>query len=146
MFYGGWSWGGYLSAWTLGHTDRYRAIMVGAGVVDVVLQYVTSDINHGATADWEYKGRPWADPAAFDRANPARSLGNARTPTLILHGEADARVPFVNAQVLYRALSDRGTPVVFWAYPREPHGFQEPAHVQHMMETWAAFFDEHLPP
>jgi dipeptidyl aminopeptidase/acylaminoacyl peptidase len=64
---------------------------------------------------------------------------------LIFHGESDERVPFVNAQLLYRALADRGTEVTFWAYPREPHGFQEPAHVQHMMETWAAFFDEHLP-
>jgi dipeptidyl aminopeptidase/acylaminoacyl peptidase len=146
LFYGGWSWGGYLSAWTLGHTDRYRAIVVGAGVVDVVLQYVTSDINHGAAADWEYKGRPWAQPEAFERANPTRFLANARTPTLILHGENDDRVPFVNAQILYRALADRGIPVTFWAYPREPHGFQEPAHVQHLLEIWAAFLDEHLPP
>jgi dipeptidyl aminopeptidase/acylaminoacyl peptidase len=145
LFYGGWSWGGYLAAWTLGHTDRYRAIMVGAGIADVVVQYATSDINHGLAADWEFKGRPWTQPEAFDRANPARSLGNARTPALILHGEGDARVPFVNAQILYRALADRGVKVAFWAYPREPHGFQEPAHVQHMMETWAAFFDEHLP-
>jgi len=145
LFYGGWSWGGYLSAWTLGHTDRYRAIMVGAGVVDVVLQYVTSDINHGAAADWEFKGRPWTQPEAFERANPSRFLSRARTPTLILHGEHDGRVPFVNAQILYRALSDRGIKVALWAYPRESHGFQEPAHVQHMMETWAAFFDEHLP-
>jgi len=146
LFYGGWSWGGYLGAWTLGHTDRYRAIVVGAGVIDVVLQYVTSDINHGAAADWEYKGRPWLVPEAFERANPSRFLASARTPTLILHGESDARVPFVNAQVLYRALTDRGVPVAFWAYPREPHGFQEPAHQQHMLETWAAFLDEHLPP
>jgi len=145
LFYGGWSWGGYLAAWTLGHTDRYRAIMVGAGISDVVLQYVTSDINHGAAADWEYKGRPWGQPAAFERANPARFLTRARTPTLILHGESDERVPFVNAQLIYRALADRGVKVQFWAYPREPHGFQEPAHVAHMMETWAAFFDEHLP-
>ncbi len=146
LFYGGWSWGGYLAAWTLGHTDRYRAIMVGAGVVDVVAQYVTSDINHGVVADWEYLGRPWSKPEAFARANPARRLGNARTPTLILHGEDDARVPFINAQILYRALADRGTKVAMWAYPREGHGVQEPAHVQHLMETWAAFFDEHLPP
>jgi dipeptidyl aminopeptidase/acylaminoacyl peptidase len=146
LFYAGWSWGGYLSAWTLGHTDRYRAFMVGAGVVEVVLQYVTSDINHGVVAEWEFKGRPWSQPAAFERANPARFLGNARAPTLILHGEHDARVPFVNAQLLYRALADRGTKVALWAYPREGHGFQEPAHVEHMMETWAAFFDEHLPP
>jgi dipeptidyl aminopeptidase/acylaminoacyl peptidase len=106
LFYGGWSWGGYLSAWTLGHTDRHRAIMVGAGVVDVVLQYVTSDINHGAAADWEYKARPWAKPDAFEKANPARFLAAAKTPTLIMHGEEDPRVPFVNAQILYR-----GTPV-----------------------------------
>jgi len=144
LFYAGWSWGGYLSAWTLGHTDRYRAFMVGAGVVDAVVQYVTSDINHGVTADWEYKGRPWSQPEAFERANPARSLASARAPTLIFHGESDERVPFVNGQILYRALHDRGTPVTFWAYPREPHGFQEPAHSEHLLATWAAFFDEQL--
>lgn len=144
LFYAGWSWGGYLSAWTLGHTDRYRAFMVGAGVVDTVVQYATSDINHGVTADWEFKGRPWQVPEAFERPNPARALGRARAPTLIFHGESDERVPFVNGQILYRALHDRGTPVTFWAYPREPHGFQEPAHSQHLLETWAAFFDEQL--
>lgn len=144
LFYGSWSWGGYLSAWTLGHTSRYRAFMVGAGVIDVVVQYVTSDINHGPSADWEFKGRPWSQPDAFERANPARSLANARAPTLIIHGENDSRVPFVNGQILYRALRDRGIDVTFWAYPREPHGFQEPAHVEHFLELWAAFFDQQL--
>lgn len=144
LFFAGWSWGGYVSAWTLGHTDRYRAFMVGAGVVDTVVQYVTSDINHGVAADWEFKGRPWQAPEAFDRPNPSRALGSARAPTLIFHGESDERVPFVNGQILYRALRDRGTPVTFWAYPREPHGFQEPAHSEHLLTTWAAFFDEQL--
>jgi len=144
LFYAGWSWGGYLSAWTLGHTDRYRAFMVGAGIVDVVVQYVTSDINHGVAADWEFKGRPWLVPEAFERPNPSRALASARAPTLIFHGESDERVPFVNGQILYRALRDAGTPVTFWAYPREPHGFQEPAHVEHLMTTWAAFFDAQL--
>jgi len=144
LFYGGWSWGGYLSAYTLGHTGtRYRAFMVGAGVIDVVLQYVASDINHGPAADWEYKGRPWAQPDTFERANPSRALTNAKSPTLIFHGESDDRVPFVNGQILYRALADRGVAVKFWAYPRATHGFEEPAHVAHMMETWAAFFDQH---
>ncbi|HSR98946.1 MAG TPA: S9 family peptidase [Kofleriaceae bacterium] len=144
LFYGSWSWGGYLSAWTLGHTSRYRAFMVGAGVIDVVVQYVTSDINHGPSADWEFKGRPWSQPDAFERANPARSLANARAPTLIIHGENDSRVPFVNGQILYRALRDRGVDVTFWAYPREPHGFQEPAHTEHFLELWGAFFDRQL--
>jgi dipeptidyl aminopeptidase/acylaminoacyl peptidase len=60
------------------------------------------------------------------------------------HGESDERVPFINGQILYRALRDSGTPVTFWAYPREPHGFQEPAHSEHLLETWAAFFDQQL--
>ncbi|MEO8702982.1 MAG: S9 family peptidase [Kofleriaceae bacterium] len=144
LFFAGWSWGGYLSAWMLGHTDRYRAFMVGAGVIDTVAQYVTSDINHGVVADWEFKGRPWSEPEQFARANPARALAGAKRPTLILHGESDHRVPFINGQILYRALADRGVPVTFWAYPREPHGFQEPAHVVHLFETWAAFFDRQL--
>ncbi|MGH9887278.1 MAG: alpha/beta hydrolase family protein, partial [bacterium] len=126
------------------HTQRYRAFMVGAGVIDVVVQYVTSDINHGPSADWEFKGRPWSEPDAFERANPARSLASARAPTLIIHGENDSRVPFVNGQILYRALRDRGVDVTFWAYPREPHGFQEPAHTEHFLELWGAFFDQQL--
>ncbi len=145
LFYGSWSWGGYLSAWTLTHTTRYRAIMVGAGVVDTIVQYVTSDINHGIIADWEYRGSPWRQTDHYDRANPARYLKDARSPTLIIHGEQDERVPIVNAHILHRALVDLGVDVTFWSYPREPHGFQEPAHNQHMLEVWAAFFDSHLP-
>lgn len=145
LFYGGWSWGGYLSAWTLGHSSRYRAFVVGAGVVDVAVQYVTSDINHGVAADWEFRGRPWSQPEAFERPNPARHLGGAKSPTLILHGMEDDRVAFVNAQILYRALADLGVEVAMWAYPREGHGFQEPAHVAHRLEVWAAWYDARLP-
>ncbi len=145
LFYGGWSWGGYLSAWTLGHTDRYRAFVVGAGVVDVAVQYVTSDINHGVAAEWEFRGRPWNQPETFERPNPARYLRGAKSPTLILHGTEDDRVSFVNAQILHRALTDLGVEVAMWAYPREGHGFQEPAHVAHRLQVWAAWYDARLP-
>ncbi|MCA9611099.1 MAG: prolyl oligopeptidase family serine peptidase [Myxococcales bacterium] len=145
LFYGGWSWGGYLSAWTLGHTSRYRAHVVGAGVVDVAVQYSTSDINHGVVADWEFRGRPWREPETFARANPAAFLHQARQPTLILHGERDTRVAFVNGQMLYRALEDAGCEVEMYAYPRENHGFHEPAHVEHVLTAWAAWYDAHLP-
>lgn len=145
LFYGGWSWGGYLSAWTLAHTSRYRAHVVGAGVIDVAVQYATSDINHGVVADWEFRGRPWREPETFARANPAAFLHQARQPTLILHGERDTRVAFVNGQMLYRALEDAGCEVEMFAYPRENHGFSEPAHVEHMLGAWAAFYDARLP-
>jgi dipeptidyl aminopeptidase/acylaminoacyl peptidase len=146
LLFGGWSWGGYLTDWAIGHSDRYRAAVSGAGVADVVNQYVLSDINHGVAAEWEYRGNPWRQTANFDHADPIRCLANARTPTLILHGEADDRVPFGQSVTLYRALHDVGCPVKFYAYPREPHGFVEPAHVAHVLRVWADWYDAHLSP
>ena len=132
--YGSWSWGGYLTTWTIGHTNRYRAAVVGAGITDVVLQYATSDINHGAAGEWEYRGNPWLQPDHFARANPLHSLAKIRTPTLI-HGENDERVP-ANAILLYRALKT-SAPGAPRTYPDEPHGFQNPAHIAHMWsEGW----------
>lgn len=140
LVYGGWSWGGYLTVWTIGHVSRYRAAVAGAAVTDVVSQYALSDINHGLAAQWEFLGDPWRQGEHFDRSNPLRSLRAAKTPTLILHGENDDRVSFTASRILYRALADVGCPVAFWAYPREPHGFREPAHVRHMLERWAEWY------
>jgi prolyl oligopeptidase len=72
-----------------------------------------------------------------------RSLGKVVTPTLVIHGQSDDRVPFANGRMLYRALSDTGCEVAFHAYPREPHGFQEKAHVVDFLERWAAWYREH---
>ena len=144
LVYGGWSWGGYLTTWTIGHTNRYRAAVVGAGVTDTVLQYATSDINHGVAAQWEYNGNPWLQPENFARSNPMLSLAKVRTPTLIIHGEEDERVPLPNALVLYRALKDIGTPVRMLTYPDEPHGFQNPAHTAHMLGEWLAWYQKHV--
>ncbi|MEC9374594.1 MAG: S9 family peptidase [Planctomycetota bacterium] len=146
LVYGGWSWGGYLTAWTIGHTDRYQAAVAGAAVVDVVSQYALSDINHGVAAEWEYKGNPWLQWENFDRANPMRHLHKAVTPTLIIHGMEDDRVNFSASRIMYRALDDVGCEVRMLAYPREPHGFREPAHTAHMLDAWAAWYNEHLTP
>ena len=143
LFFGGWSWGGYLTAWTIGHVQRYRAAVVGAGVNDVAFSYSSSDINHGVAAQWEYKGDPWRETDHFDRANPIRYAKDMKTPTLILHGQSDDRVQFLNGVTLYRALSDVGCEVKFYAYPREPHGFQEPAHLVHRLDTWLGWYDAH---
>ncbi|HEV7238434.1 MAG TPA: S9 family peptidase [Thermoanaerobaculia bacterium] len=145
LVYGGWSWGGYLTTWTIGHTNRYRAAVVGAGVTDTVLQYATSDINHGAAAQWEFQGNPWLQPERFARANPLHSLAKVRTPTLIIHGENDERVPLPNAIVLYRALKDADTPVRLLTYPDEPHGFTNSAHTMHMLTEWLAWYRKYVP-
>ncbi|HEX4824242.1 MAG TPA: S9 family peptidase [Candidatus Polarisedimenticolaceae bacterium] len=143
LFYGGWSWGGYLTVWTIGHTTRYRAAVAGAAVVDTVFQYVTSDINHGIAAEWEFKGNPWKQLDHFDASSPMRSLGKVATPTLVIHGESDDRVPFANGRMLYRAISDIGGEVEFYAYPREPHGFREKAHIVDFLTRWAEWYKAH---
>lgn len=142
---GGWSWGGYLTTWLIAHTDRYKAAVVGAGVSEVVNQYVTSDINHGVVAQWEFKGNPWMQPENFDRANPLRMLQDVSTPTLIFHGEDDERVGFDQGLALYRALRDVGCEVRFFAYPDEPHGFKKPAHIIHMLNNWAGWYMQYTP-
>lgn len=143
MYYGSWSWGGFLTAWTIGNTKRYRAAMVGAGVTDVVIQYVTSDINHGQAALWEFKGNPWKNLDQFDKQNPMRLMSRVSTPTLVAHGDNDERVPAMQGMLVYRALSDMGCEVKLLRYPREPHGFREPAHSAHLVANWAAWFDAH---
>lgn len=145
LVYGGWSWGGYTTAWTIGQTTRYKAAVVGAGVVDVVAQYATSDINRGVAAQWEFGGDPWRTPEKFGPVvNPIAHVTKIKTPTLIIHGEKDQRVGYVNAQLLHRALLDLGVPTRFLSYPREPHGFTEPAHTEHMLKAWADWYAEQL--
>lgn len=143
LYYGGWSWGGYITTWTITQVHRYRAAVAGAAVSDVLHSYSLSDINHGVAAQWEYKGDPWNQTGNFDRVNPIRHVKNVRTPLLLLHGDADARVPFAESVQFYRALADLGREVEFWAYPREDHGFVEPAHRAHYLKRWVDWYDAH---
>lgn len=144
LLYGGWSWGGYLTAWTIGHTDRYRAAFAGAAVVDVVTQYALSDVNYGVAAEWEYLGTPWTAPKRFSHSNPANALGRAKTPTLIAHGEADQRVDLSSSILLWRALTDNGIDTELMVFPGEPHGFGDPVHQTHLLEQWAAWYARYL--
>lgn len=144
LVYGGWSWGGFCTAYTIAHTNRYQAAVAGAAVTDTVNQYALSDINHGVAAEWEYTTTPWTNFEPFDNASAVRHLNGATTPTLIIHGMADDRVPFGQGITLYRALKDVGCETALLAYPREPHGFREPAHTAHMLQAWADWYDAHL--
>lgn len=143
LYFGGWSWGGYITTWTITHVHRYRAAVAGAAVSDVTHSYSLSDINHGVASQWEYKGDPWKQPGNFDRVNPIRHVTNVKTPLLLLHGDADSRVPFAESVQFYRALADLGLEVEFWAYPREDHGFVEPAHRADYVKRWADWYDAH---
>jgi dipeptidyl aminopeptidase/acylaminoacyl peptidase len=89
MAAGGGSYGGYLTDWILGHTDRFKALVSHAGVYDLMAQFA-SDATWGRSLN--YGATPWEDPVRIDRWSPNRFADKFVTPTLILHGEKDFRV------------------------------------------------------
>jgi dipeptidyl aminopeptidase/acylaminoacyl peptidase len=130
----GWSWGGYLTAWTITQTDIFKAAVMGAGVANNVSDHGAGDIAEYNTL--LYPDHPYREDAWDFYANisPVRYASRVVTPTLIVHGEDDARVHVSQGQEYYRALQVCGVPVRFVRYPREGHGFVEYNHQVDLME------------
>ena len=145
----GWSEGGYISAFITTYSDRFRAVSVGAGISDWMTYYVNTDI-HPFTRQY-LKATPWDDPAIYQKTSPIYYVKQAKTPTLIQHGEQDKRVPPPNAFELYRALKDRGVPVKLVLYKGFGHAINKPKQQRAVMELnydWFAkyIWGEELPP
>ena len=138
---GGWSYGGYLSAWAVAHSDRFRTAIVGAGVIDIGAMALTTD-----TPDYlpGYFGDPLRERDRYDARSPIRHAARIAVPVLILHGEADQRVPLSQGQMLYRALRMNGVPVEMVSYPRGPHWFHEREHERDVQERVLAWLQAHL--
>ena len=122
----GWSYGGYMTSWTITQTDRFKGASVGAGVTDLVSFTGTADIP-SFLPDY-FGGEFWGE-GRFEvyRDHSAMAhVANVKTPTLIQHGESDVRVPISQGYEFYNALKRRGVVVEMVTYPRQPHGVREP--------------------
>ena len=121
----GWSQGGYISAFlTTKHADRFKALSVGAGISDWMTYYVNTDI-HPFTRQY-LKATPWDDPKIYADTSPMTYIKQAKAPTLIQHGEQDARVPIPNAFQLYQGLRDQNVPVQLSIFKGFGHGLTKP--------------------
>jgi dipeptidyl aminopeptidase/acylaminoacyl peptidase len=120
----GWSYGGFMSSWVVGHTDRFKAASIGAPVVDLAHQNLTDDIA-GFLPSY-MQSEPWNDWATYDKWSPLRYVQNVKTPVLLQHCEGDQRVPISNAIMFFNALKRRNVPVRMLAMPRQSHGPVEP--------------------
>ncbi len=138
---GGWSYGAEMTAWAIGHTTRFAAAVAGAGVFDQAAEFGTE--NGPAGDEWHF-GTPWNNPDVFAKNSPSSSIKNAKTPTLIVHGEADRNNPIGQSQALYRALKHLGVETELVTYPGEPHGPQKAKNQRDIMERMLAWFDAHL--
>jgi dipeptidyl aminopeptidase/acylaminoacyl peptidase len=131
----GGSYGGYLVSWILGHTDRFAALINHAGVYDLMAQFA-SDSPWGR--EEAYGAAPWTDPERIDRYSPSRFAKNFATPTLILHGELDYRVPYTQGINLYNVLQGKGVPSRIVVFPQENHWVLKPQSAQ---LWWKEVFD-----
>src|SRR5512139_2299492 len=137
----GWSQGGYISAFLTTNTARFKAISMGAGISNWVTYYVATDI-HPFTRQY-LKATPWEDPAIYAKTSAMTTIRNARTPTLIQHGEFDRRVPIQNAYELFQGLEDQGVPTRLIVYKGFGHGISKPkeqlAAVQHNWDWFETY-------
>lgn len=139
---GGWSWGGYMTAWTVSQTSRFKAAVMGAGLANLVSDNSLGDI---PAANLSYFERsPYEDPESYFARSPIRHIHSAVTPTLILHGEADSRVHPAQAVEMYIALRTLGVPAQLVTYPREGHGFQERKHQLDLLQRVGEWYDRYL--
>jgi dipeptidyl aminopeptidase/acylaminoacyl peptidase len=139
----GWSQGGYISAFLATHERQiFKAISVGAGISNWMTYYVNTDI-HPFTRQY-LEATPWDDPAIYAKTSPMTYIKQARTPTLIQHGEFDTRVPTPNAYELYQGLQDVGVPVKLIIYKGFGHGLNKPKAARASMEHNWDFFEQYI--
>jgi dipeptidyl aminopeptidase/acylaminoacyl peptidase len=139
----GWSYGGYMTFWILTQTDRFKAVSPGAGLTNIYSMYSQNDIQRYLR--WFYSDKsPWDATELYWDRSPMKYVNNVKTPTMIMHGQVDTRVPIAQAQEFYRALKERDVPVEFVVYPRENHGFTEPRHQMDRVQRYVRFFAKYL--
>jgi dipeptidyl aminopeptidase/acylaminoacyl peptidase len=122
----GYSYGGYMSGWIIGHTDRFKAAVFGAGLSNAISYYSQADIQFGR--ETLHQGTPWRNNQNMIERSPVFYLQNAKTPSLIYQGEKDERVPLPQSLETYMGLKKAGVTTQLIIYPREGHGLREPAH------------------
>src|ERR1035438_114416 len=138
----GWSYGGFMTSWVVTHTHRFKAAAVGAGVTDLWSFTGTSDIP-GFLPDY-FSGEPWNAFDGYFNHSPMAFVKGVTTPTLILHGEADVRVPTTQGYEFYNALKRQGVVTKMVVYPRTPHGPREPKFLLDIMQRHIEWVDHYL--
>jgi dipeptidyl aminopeptidase/acylaminoacyl peptidase len=132
----GGSYGGYMADWLLGHTDRFKALVSHAGVYD--LRSMAGETEELWFPLWEFRGMPWDNPEIYAKWSPGFYVKDFKTPTLVLHGELDYRVPVGQAMQLFTALQMQKVPSKMVLFPDEGHWINKP---QNSVLWYTTFLD-----
>lgn len=147
VFLTGGSFGGYLTGWTVGQTDRFAAVVAQRGLYDLIGFYGTTD---GAyhLIESEFEATPWENHDVLWKHSPAAYAEEISTPTLLIHSDRDYRTPACTAELFYRILRKRGIDTRLVRYPREGHELSrsgEPGHIVDRIERIVRWFDGYSP-
>jgi dipeptidyl aminopeptidase/acylaminoacyl peptidase len=138
----GWSYGGFMTMWTVTQTHRFRAAVAGAGIADWLSYYGENSID-----EWmiPYFGASvYNDPAAYAKSSPINFIKNVKTPTLMLVGERDGECPAPQSFEFWHALQTLDVPTKLVVYAGEGHGFRDQKDRLDRMRRTLAWFNEYL--
>ena len=138
----GWSQGGYISAFVGLHSEKFKAVSVGAGISDWYTYHISNDIPD-FTRDY-LSGSPFRNRSLYEKTAPISNILNAKMPMLIQHGSDDRRVPLSNATELYRGLKEMGVPVELFIYPGMGHPITKPRENHAVMHQNLNWFSHYL--
>ena len=141
----GWSCGGYMTTWMLGHYDIWRAAVTGASVTNQLDQYNLSDGAAGRRSN----SSPWVNPQVMERMraqSPITYAAKIKAPTLILHDVGDSRVAITQSYELFHALKDNGVTTQFFAYPISGHNPADPVRQRDVQRRWMGWMEQYLAP
>lgn len=146
MAVSGWSYGGYMTTWMIGHYQIWKAAVAGAAVTDWMDTYNLADGNV-SRANF-FGGSPWTGDfeKAYREQSPITAAPQIKTPTLILSDTGDVRVPITQSFKLYHALRDNNVPVQFIAYPVAGHSPGDPVRQQDVNRRWIDWLEKYLAP
>lgn len=139
----GWSYGGYMTSFAVTRTDRFVAASMGAGLPNLISMVTTTDIQDYLAG--HMGGEFWEDYEVYQAHSAIYRIAEVTTPTQVIHGAEDLRVPFTQGQEFYRALDRLGVPTEMVVYPRTPHGPREPKFLMDVSERILKWFREHTP-
>jgi dipeptidyl aminopeptidase/acylaminoacyl peptidase len=143
----GGSYGGFLTNWIIGHTDRFKAAVTMRSISNNLSQWGMSDLAY-MKGFWEFPGDPWEAPTWYWEHSPLAYVERITTPLLILHSEQDFRCPIGEAEQLFAALKKLRREVVFVRFPHESHDLSrlgQPGHRVERLRWILKWFAEHLP-
>ena len=138
----GWSYGGFMTMWTVTQTNRFHAAVAGAGIANWQSYY-----GQNLIGQWMipfFGASVYDEPDVYEKSSPIRFIKNVKTPTLVIVGERDAECPASQSYEFWHALKTLGVPTKLIIYPGEGHMFIKPKHQVDRLEQTVAWFDKYL--